>query len=282
MKKLLLLLFLSTSNLFATNWYTDLETAQKVAIASNKLIIVDFWADWCGPCKKMDRDVWGEEEVKTVLADYVPLRVDFDTQRQLVNQYGVRGIPYVVIMDANGKVLHNNLGYTDKNQTLRVLEKYRLNTSFMQLETAYFNRQPSYSTALRLAQKYLDFSLYVEDPGVRKTVLSLAKEYLSETEDLLDSKQSNYNMVEQKIELLEANVDLYDGNYRKLARFLEKKIDEEDLRKYNWGIYCFLNYCKFKEEDDEENIQKWEDELNQLKNPEVYWTRYSKLVASKE
>ncbi|WP_166435204.1 thioredoxin family protein [Christiangramia sabulilitoris] len=282
MKKLFLLLFLSTPNLYATNWYTDLVTAQKVAIASNKLILVDFWANWCGPCKKMDRDVWSEEEVKDVLANYVPLRVDFDTQRQLVNEYGVRGIPYVVIMDANGKVLHNNLGYTDKMQTLRILEKYRLNTSFMQLETAYFNRQPSYSTALRLAQKYLDFSLYLEDPEVRHTVLALAKEYLSETEDLLDSKQSNYNMMEQKIKLLEANVDLYEGNYRKVGRFLEKKIDEEDLRKYNWGIYCFLNYCLFKEEGDEENIQKWKNEMNQLKNPEVYWTRYSKLVASKD
>lgn len=282
MKKLLFLLFLSTFKLCATNWYTDLETAQKVAIASNKLILVDFWANWCGPCKKMDRDVWSKEEVKTVLENYVPLKIDFDTRRQLVDQYGVRVIPFVVIMDANGKVLYNKLGYTDKIQTLHFLEKYRLNTSFMQLETAYFNRQPSYSTALRLAQKYLDFSLYVEDPEVRKNVLSLAKEYLSETEDLLDSEQANYTMMEQKIELLEANVDLYDGNYRKLGRFLEKKIDEEDLRKYNWGVYCFLNYCMYKEEGDQRNIQKWENEMNKLKNPELYWTRYSKLIASRE
>lgn len=282
MKKLLFfLLILSSTNLFATNWYTDLETAQKVAIASNKLILLDFWADWCGPCKRMDRDVWNKEDVKVILDNYVPLRVDFDTKKRLVSQYGVRGIPYVVIMDANGKVLHNNLGYTDKNQTLRVLKKFRLNTSFMQMETAYFNRQPSYSTALRLAQKYIDYSLYVEDSDVRKTVLRLANDYLSETEDLLDPKQSNYKMIEQKLQLLEANVDLYEGNYRKLGRVLDKKIDEEDLRKYNWDIYCFLNYCMVKEEGTEEEILKWEKEMNELKNSELYWARFSKLVASK-
>lgn len=282
MKKLLFfLLILSSTNLFATNWYTDLETAQKVAIASNKLILLDFWADWCGPCKRMDRDVWNKEDVKVILDNYVPLRVDFDTKKRLVSQYGVRGIPYVVIMDANGKVLHNNLGYTDKNQTLRVLKKFRLNTSFMQMETAYFNRQPSYSTALRLAQKYIDYSLYVEDSDVRKTVLRLANDYLSETEDLLDPKQSNYKMIEQKLQLLEANVDLYEGNYRKLGRVLDKKIDEEDLRKYNWDIYCFLNYCMVKEEGTEEEIFKWEKEMNELKNSELYWARFSKLVASK-
>lgn len=282
MKKLLFfLLILSSTNLFATNWYTDLETAQKVAIASNKLILLDFWADWCGPCKRMDRDVWNKEDVKVILDNYVPLRVDFDTKKRLVSQYGVRGIPYVVIMDANGKVLHNNLGYTDKNQTLRVLKKFRLNTSFMQMETAYFNRQPSYSTALRLAQKYIDYSLYVEDSDVRKTVLRLANDYLSETEDLLDPKQSNYKMIEQKLQLLEANVDLYEGNYRKLGRVLEKKIDEEDLRKYNWDVYCFLNYCMVKEEGTEDEILKWEKEMNELKNSELYWARFSKLVASK-
>ena len=278
MKKALLLLLFFSPGLFANTWYTDFETAQKVAIATNKLIVVDFWADWCGPCKKMDRDVWNDEEVKTVLDDYVPLRLDFDTQKRLSMQYGVRGIPYVVIIDPNGKVFHNSLGYTNKIQTMKVLEKFRLNTSFMQTETAYYNRSPSYSTALRLAQKYLDFSLHVEN-NVRKEILDVTRSYLSEADKLLDNKQANYNMVSQKIELMEANADLYSGNYRKLEKTLEKKIDEESLRKYNWGMYCFLNYCLSLEKNDQKGLGKWETELDNLKNPEAYKTRISNLLA---
>ena len=281
MKKAFLLLLFFSPSLFANTWYTDFETAQKVAIATNKLIVVDFWADWCGPCKKMDRDVWNDEEVKTVLNDYVPLRLDFDTQKRLSMQYGVRGIPYVVIIDPNGIVFHNSLGYTNKIQTMKVLEKFRLNTSFMQTETAYYHRSPSYSTALRLAQKYLDFSLHV-DNNVRNEILDVSRNYLAEADKLLDSKQTNFNMVSQKIELMEANADLYSGNYRKLERTLNKKIDEENLRKYNWGMYCFLNYCLYLEKDDKENINKWEEELNNLKNPKAYKTRIANLLATRE
>ena len=281
MKKALILpliFLLLSQGLSATNWYTDLETAQKVAIASNKLIVVDFWAHWCGPCKKMDRDVWSEAEVKDIMDNYVPLRVDFDTQKNLITQYGVRGIPYVVIMDANGTVLHNNLGYTNKQQTLKVLEKFRLNTSFMQLESAYYNRNPSYSTALRLAQKYLDFSLHV-DENIKFDILKVAKSYLSASEKFLDPEQSNFDMVNQKIKLMEANLDLYNGNYRKLEKFLDRKIDEESLRAYNWGIYCFLNYCLYLEKDDKENIEKWEQEIDKLNNPEPYKSRVKNLLA---
>ena len=282
MKKQLILplifLFLS-HGLSATNWYTDLETAQKVAIASNKLIVVDFWAHWCGPCKKMDRDVWSEEEVKDIMDNYVPLRIDFDIKKNLINQYGVKGIPYVVIMDANGMVLHNNLGYTNKQQTLNVLKQFRLNTSFMQLENAYYNRNPSYSTGLRLAQKYLDFSLHV-DKNIKADILKVAKSYLSASEKFLDPDQSNFKMVSQKIQLMEANIDLYNGNYRRLEKFLAKKIDEESLRTYNWGIYCFLNYCLYLEKNDKEKIEKWELEIDKLNNPGPYKSRAKNLLAS--
>lgn len=165
---------------------------------------------------------------------------------------------------------------TNKLETMRVLEKFKLNTSFLQVESAYYKRKPSYSTALRLAQKYLDYSLYL-DKDLRRPILNITEEYLNEAQDLLDEKQSNYKMISQKLDLLVTNVNLYQGNYRKVERFLKKKINEEELRKYNWGLYTFLNYCMAIENGEEAQISKWTEELEKLNNSDLYKTRAKNL-----
>ena len=108
-------------------------------------------------------------------------------------------------------------------------------------------------------------------------ILNITEEYLNEAQHLLDEKQSNYKMISQKLDLLVTNVDLYQGNYRKVERFLKKKIDEEELRKYNWGLYTFLNYCMAIENGEEAQISKWTEELEKLNNSDVYKTRAKNL-----
>ena len=77
------------------------------------------------------------------------------------NKYGVRAIPYVFITDSHGRVIDKQKGYSGKNNIERLLSTYNLSTSFLQRENAQYYQNQNYVTAMRLAQKYLDFSLFL-------------------------------------------------------------------------------------------------------------------------
>ncbi|UJH92436.1 thioredoxin family protein [Antarcticibacterium sp. 1MA-6-2] len=234
---------------------TSLEQAQKLAIATDRLIVVDFWASWCGPCKRMDRESWQSPEVSQLLNKFIPLKLDLDKSREIARKYEVKGIPYIFIIDGNGEIVYKNIGYLRKTEVLKVLEKYALNTEFIRKESLDFYQHENYVTSIRLGEKYLDYALFVNN-DVRWEFIEMGKVYLKKGEKMLDKEQSNYNMMREKIDLLQLTAELYKGNFKKVGRNLEK-MDEANLNKLNQKQFAFLQYCIAREEKDVEGSKKW-------------------------
>lgn len=161
MKKILFILvcLVFTGNSFAQTVYS-LEEAQKLALATNKLVILDFTASWCGPCRKMDADVWSHEEVQKMVDNFIFAKIDLDTNKALAQMYDVKAIPNILLVDGNGKVLEQNLGYMNKSQVVSFIDPYQLNTEFLMNEAIAFFKNKSYASALRLAIKNFDYSIY--------------------------------------------------------------------------------------------------------------------------
>ncbi|MDR3691212.1 MAG: thioredoxin domain-containing protein [Fimbriimonas sp.] len=97
----------------SAKWYYDLEEAKKVAAASGKRIFVDFYATWCGPCKMLERDCFGTEQFKQFGKKFVFCRIDVDAQASVAQAYGITAMPTQDVLDKDGKVLNQTIGYAD-------------------------------------------------------------------------------------------------------------------------------------------------------------------------
>jgi thioredoxin 1 len=96
-------------------------TAFQEVINSNKPVLVDFFATWCGPCQMLAPVL---VEVKGVMADQVKIiKIDVDKYEDLASQYQVRGVPTMMIFK-NGEMLWRQSGVLSKNDLVSKLKQY--------------------------------------------------------------------------------------------------------------------------------------------------------------
>ncbi|MGO4912819.1 thioredoxin family protein [Leeuwenhoekiella sp. W20_SRS_FM14] len=250
-KLLVVIILLTTSNSFATNWLHSLEDAQKLALGQNKLILVDFWASWCGPCLKMDKDSWSDPEVQSLMEAFIPVKIDFDRQKNLARSYQVNAIPDFFIMDGNGAVIYHHKGYLNAFGLIQELKKYQLNIAYTTTPAIQYYQKKQYNTALKLAERYMDFALNISDKEVRFNFLQVAENYLNKSEDLLVKTMSTYNLFEERIALYNLMIDVYRGKTSKVTRVLEKEYSESTIDSRNKAVFYFLKSCLCEPNDSE-------------------------------
>ncbi|MDP2414457.1 thioredoxin [Daejeonella sp.] len=90
-------------------------------IESDKPVLVDFFAEWCGPCKVMAPIL---KDVKQEVGDAVSiLKVDVDKNPQAAATYQVQGVPTLILFK-QGKVLWRQSGVVQKNGLVGVIKKF--------------------------------------------------------------------------------------------------------------------------------------------------------------
>jgi thioredoxin 1 len=100
--------------------FTDADFDKDV-LNSEVPVLVDFWAEWCGPCRMMSPTV---DQVATEYAGKVKVgKVDVDANQQTAYRYGIRGIPTLLLFKG-GQVVEQKVGAIGKPEFQKMLDKH--------------------------------------------------------------------------------------------------------------------------------------------------------------
>jgi len=145
MKKILLFVLLIVGcgkqvredNHIGIQWGNNLDSALTIASNSNKLIMIDFMAEWCPPCKEMDKKTFSNVQIIKKSNEFIPIRIDVDKQQNIAEEYngnarkyGGIGIPNILFLDKEKNVIDHIVGFHDVDQLVGIIDSIIIKQKF--------------------------------------------------------------------------------------------------------------------------------------------------------
>lgn len=187
MKRILLYLsisFIPLSVFSQVNWVSQIEVAQAMAIDEQKLIIMDFAASWCQPCKKMESALWTSEEMKAISNNFVFLRIDIDINTVTAARYGINSIPCVIITNIAGDELWRMVGYRGNTKDyLDVFEQAPTNVADLNTNLLpSLRNEETIENQFELGKIYQVLGEKQKQDELKKTFLELSSTYFKQVQ----------------------------------------------------------------------------------------------------
>lgn len=180
-------------------WMSSYAEAKKIAKEQNKLIVVDCWANWCGPCKKMDEDVWEKDNMGIYAAKYVFVKLDLSSGFSNPD-FLVKAIPKIFITDAWNNQFESITGYQSLRRMENLLTAYSFSLEDIYKSTVELEKDDeNVDKALQLAMCYQEQSTVVEREAV-KSLSYKSRMCFKQAEKLL--KKSKNKDLSQKVQIL--------------------------------------------------------------------------------
>jgi thiol:disulfide interchange protein DsbD len=109
-------------------WESDVAAAVTKA-GPDGIVMVDFTAVWCPPCRAMEDSTFSDPDVVKKAGSFIPVRIDVDEQREVAEKYGGNarkyggiGIPNILFLDGKGRTLKQVVGYHGPERFIAVMD----------------------------------------------------------------------------------------------------------------------------------------------------------------
>jgi thiol:disulfide interchange protein len=133
MKKLLIILLCLPLIGFGQSqeiiWKENLDSAFNLASLSNKIIMIEFMAEWCPPCKRMEKETFSNDKIINKSNEFIFVKVDVDKNQDIAKEYkrnakkyGGIGIPNILFIDKDKNIVHQTVGFLNANQLTAVMD----------------------------------------------------------------------------------------------------------------------------------------------------------------
>lgn len=191
------------------SWNQMLQQAK----ASNKIIFVDFYATWCGPCKHLEREIFTQSELGGYFNEhFISKRIDAEKEElELVGKMNIQAYPTLVFFDPSGEILYRLEGAPEVDHLLR-LGKKALNLNGLKNNNSWKTNPDSLAA-------YLE-ALATHEPAAAEKIAST---YLASLPQEELTKDENWNLLGAYVNDVTNPSWQYPLKYPKL--FLGKSID---------------------------------------------------------
>ena len=254
-----ILLLIFGCNSQKLNWYKgSLEDA--FALSGDKIIMIDFYTDWCAPCKLLDSDTFTNEEViQYVDNNFIPIKINAESEygMPLYEKFKGTGYPMIIFLDKEKNEIDRFYGFYPPNDFILKLNNILSGDhTFPDLLTKYKLGDNSSSTIFELAKKYFSRGEY-------DNALQLY-------EKVLENKDLSYNMFHETNYSI-GMIKLKNNESNNLEKYI-RQYPESFLLKQS--IINLLMYYKFNFLEKKE-LDLYNKYIDRFSNDPLFLNQYS-------